>query len=137
MFWFSEDTPYEPQSIRTQVNEAQGTSPLPWVRRSAVLSQMFGFPFARRQEKEEEEIEVRSVRSANLFAFFPLSPVQNLEQLEALCKNPVLARRTATIRAITLCDCRVTYRDSLLKAGMTEAVKTRLGGSKLVGLRRF
>lgn len=36
-------------------------------------------------------------------------------EIAALCKNPLLARRTATIRALTLCDCRVTYRDSLLK----------------------
>lgn len=36
-------------------------------------------------------------------------------EIAALCKNPVLARRTATIRAITLCDCRMTERDSLLK----------------------
>lgn len=47
-----------------------------------------------------------------------------LYRSKALCKNPLLARRTATIRALTLCDCRVTYRDSLLKARYVEAVET-------------
>eukprot|EP00931_Biecheleriopsis_adriatica_P043728 TRINITY_DN24987_c0_g1_i1.p1 TRINITY_DN24987_c0_g1~~TRINITY_DN24987_c0_g1_i1.p1 ORF type:complete len:721 (-),score=119.86 TRINITY_DN24987_c0_g1_i1:144-2273(-) len=36
-------------------------------------------------------------------------------EMAAICKNPAVAKRTATVRAKTLCDCRVTYRDDLLK----------------------
>eukprot|EP00438_Fugacium_kawagutii_P003751 Skav233314 [mRNA] locus=scaffold3767:132191:133486:- [translate_table: standard] len=53
----------------------------------------------------------------------------------ALCKNPLLARRTATIRAKTLCDCRVTYRDSLLK--VDEEVVLRKLETRIVELRKM
>jgi len=52
-------------------------------------------------------------------------------EIAALCKNPVLARRTATIRAITLCDCRVTYRDSLLK------IMTRFKGDEDILMKKL
>lgn len=62
-------------------------------------------------------------------------------EIAALCKNPLLARRTATIRALTLCDCRVTYRDSLLKVmsrfkGDEEIVSRKLE-TRIVELRKM
>ncbi|CAK9071164.1 Potassium/sodium hyperpolarization-activated cyclic nucleotide-gated channel 2 (Brain cyclic nucleotide-gated channel 2) (BCNG-2) [Durusdinium trenchii] len=62
-------------------------------------------------------------------------------EIAALCKNPLLARRTATIRALTLCDCRVTYRESLLKV-MTrfkadEEILAKRLEARLVELRKM
>lgn len=62
-------------------------------------------------------------------------------EIAALCKNPLLARRTATIRALTLCDCRVTYRDSLLKVmsrfkGDEDIVSRKLE-TRIVELRKM
>jgi len=36
-------------------------------------------------------------------------------EMAAMCKNPAAGKRTATVRAKTLCDCRVTYRHVLLQ----------------------
>lgn len=62
-------------------------------------------------------------------------------EIAALCKNPLLARRTATIRALTLCDCRVTYRDSLLKVmsrfKADEDVVLRKLDTRIVELRKM
>lgn len=37
-------------------------------------------------------------------------------EMAAICRNPAVARRMATVRAKTLCDCRVAYREALLRA---------------------
>ncbi|CAE8675485.1 unnamed protein product, partial [Polarella glacialis] len=37
-------------------------------------------------------------------------------EMAAICKNPAVAKRTATVRAKTLCDCRIAHREALLQS---------------------